>query len=169
MWYKLASDKQNDFWIPDVIDGKSDIVKSGLINYHMKMMKCFLLGMLCCLATAVYSQSSELKYEFPDSVDSAILRGLKHARTDSVYVEFFDRKGEVNVIAVRKYRLYKGELLAAVVGSSRSIDLTGKKIPVMFSEDMQFDRNLRKHVIEGNGYVIMFTDDGKVKDEFASQ
>lgn len=78
-------------------------------------------------------------------------------------------KSELNVIAVRKYRLYDGELLAAVVGSSRSVELAGKKMPIVFREDMFFGGHLRRHVIDGNGYMIKFTNDGKVKEEYATQ
>lgn len=135
----------------------------------MSIMRYLLFVMACCISVVVFSQHSELHYEFSDSVDSAILRGLNRARTDSVYVEFYDRKGELNVIAVRRFRLYGGELLAAVVGSSRSVEIAGKKLPIMFDEDMQFDRHLRRYIVEGNGYMIKFTNEGKVLEEYETQ
>lgn len=135
----------------------------------MNNVKCVLLSFLSILVIACYSQGFELKYEFSDSVNCAILRGIKKGGTDSVYVQFFRRRGDLNVISVRSYRLYNRELLEAVLSSLRSVDVAGKKMPIIFNEDMMFEKHLCKYSLYGNSYIIKFTDDGKIREEYEDQ
>lgn len=125
--------------------------------------------MTTCITTICYSQKLELKYEFPDSVKNAILRGVKIARTDSVYIQFYRRENDLNFLSVRSYRLYDGDLLKTILNSSRSVDIAGKKLPIMFEEDIMFEVHFRHYTVDGNGYVILFTDEGKIKEELRSQ
>lgn len=132
-------------------------------------MKCVLLSILSILATVCYSQKFELKYEFPDSVNNAILRGVKIAKTDSVYIQFYGKEEDLNVISVRSYRLYDGDFLKTILNSSRCVEIAGKKVPIMFEEDMKYEMHFRHYTVYGNGYNILFTDDGKIKEEHRSQ
>lgn len=120
--------------------------------------------------TAVsYSQHIELKYEFPPGVNDAIMRGLEKMGADSAYIQFCSREGNLNIISVRKYKVFKGELFKAISSSSRSVDLADKKMPIMFYEDVRYLKCFRNYSKDRNGYVIVFTDDGKIKEEHEVQ